>query len=96
MVKSSPDDAGEAGLIPGSGRPPGDGNGNPLQYSCLENSMDRGAQRAAVPGVTKSRTQLREKDQALPGQWSCGSVIKYSILKTAPAHGNAAKSYLHF
>ena len=45
-------DAGDMGLIPGSGRSPGRGNGNPLQYSCLENSMDRGAWRATVQGVT--------------------------------------------
>ena len=48
-------DARDAGSIPGSGRSPGVGNGNPLQYSCLENSMDRGAQWATVHGVTKSR-----------------------------------------
>ena len=46
----------DLGLIPGSGRSPGEGNGNPLQYSSLENSMDRGAWRAIVHGVTKSRT----------------------------------------
>ena len=50
-------DAGEAGLIPGLGRSLGVGNGYPLQYSCLENSMDRGAWRATVPGVTKTWTQ---------------------------------------
>ena len=44
----------EVGSIPGSGRSPGEGNGNPLQYSCLENPMDRRAQRATVHGVTKS------------------------------------------
>ena len=43
-------------LIPGSGRSPGGGNGNPLQYSCLENSMDRGAWLSTVHGVTKSQT----------------------------------------
>ena len=46
MAKNLPanaGDAGDVGLIPESGRPPGEGNGNPLQYSCLENSMDRGA-----------------------------------------------------
>jgi len=48
--------AGDAGLIPGLGRSPGEGNGNPLQYSCLENSMDRGARQAIVYGVTKSQT----------------------------------------
>ena len=45
--------------IPGSGRSPGEGNGNPLQYSCLENPMDRGAWRATVHGVTESQTQLK-------------------------------------
>ena len=46
----------DLGLIPGLGRSPGEGNGNPLQYSCLENSMDRGAWRATVRGVIKSWT----------------------------------------
>ena len=47
----------DAGLILGSGSSPGEGNGNPLQYSCLENSMDRGAWWATVHGVAKSRTR---------------------------------------
>ena len=47
-VKSPPANAGDLGLIPGSGRSPGGGNGNPSQYSCLENPMDRGAWRATV------------------------------------------------
>ena len=51
--KESACDAGEPGSIPGSARSPGEGNGNPLQYSCLENPMDRGAWRAAVHGVGK-------------------------------------------
>ena len=51
-------DTGHAGLIPRSGRSPGVGNGNPLQYSCLKNSMVRGAWRATVHGITKSQTQL--------------------------------------
>ena len=51
-------DTGDSGSIPGSGRFLGEGNGNPLQYSCLEHSMDRGAWPAAVPRVTKSQTQL--------------------------------------
>ena len=50
--------AGELGSIPGSGRSPGEGNGNPLQYSCLENPMDAGAWWAIVHGVAKSRTRL--------------------------------------
>jgi len=49
---------GDTGSVPGSGRSPGRGNGNPLQYSCLENSMDRGTWWAAVQGVTKIRTRL--------------------------------------
>ena len=52
--------AGDQSLIPGSGRFPGVGNGNPLQYSCLENPMDGGAWWATVHGVTKSQTQLRD------------------------------------
>ena len=48
--------AGAMGLIPGSGRPPGGGNGNPLQYSCLENPMDRGAWRTAVHVAAESDT----------------------------------------
>ena len=54
--KESPCNAGDLGLIPGLGRCPGEGHGNPLQYSCLENPMDRGAWPATVHGVTKSWT----------------------------------------
>ena len=50
--------AGDLGLIPGLGRSPREGKGNPLQYSCLGNPMDRGAWRATVHGVAKSWTQL--------------------------------------
>ena len=59
-VEESACNAGDLGSIPGSGRSPGEGNGNPLQYSCLENPMDGGAWRAAVHGVAKSRTQLSD------------------------------------
>src|SRR5574337_201191 len=51
--KASACNAGDLGLIPGSGRSPGEGNGNPLQYFCLENSVDRGAWWATVHGVAK-------------------------------------------
>ena len=54
--KESACNAEDPSLIPGSGRSPGEGNGNPLQYSCLENSMDRGAGQAAVHGIPKSQT----------------------------------------
>ena len=58
--KASACNAGDQGLIPGSGRSPGEGNGNPLQYSCLENSMDGGAWWAIVQGVAKSQTRLSD------------------------------------
>ena len=57
-VKASAYSGGDPGSISGSGRSPGDGNGTPLQYSCLENPMDRGAWWAAVHRVAKSRTRL--------------------------------------
>ena len=61
VVKNLPTnagDTGEAGSIPGSGRSPGEGNGNLLWYSCLENPMDRGAQQTTVHGVTNSWTRV--------------------------------------
>ena len=54
--KASAYNVGDPGSIPGLGRSPGEGNGNPLQYSCLENPMDRGAWWATVHGVAKSQT----------------------------------------
>ena len=56
--KVSACNAGDPGLIPGLGRSPGEGNGNPLQYSCLENSMDRRAWWATVHGVKQSGARL--------------------------------------
>ena len=56
--KASVYKAGDPASIPGSGRSTGEGNGNPLQYYCLENPMDRGAWLATVPGVAKSRTHV--------------------------------------
>jgi len=56
--KASAYNEGDPGSIPGSERSPGEGNGNPLQYSCLENPMDRGSWWATVHGVAKSRTRL--------------------------------------
>ena len=58
--KESALNAGDPGWIPGLGRSPGEGNGNPLQYSCLENSMDRRDWRVAVHWVAKSKTQLSD------------------------------------
>ena len=59
-AKASASNAGDLGSIPGLGRSPGEGNGNPLQYSCLENPMDGGALWATVHRVVKSRTRLSE------------------------------------
>ena len=58
--KEPASNVGDPGLILGSGRSPGKGNGNPLQYPCLENPMDRGAWWATVHGVAKSRTRLSD------------------------------------
>ena len=58
--KESACNAGDLVFIPGSGRFSGEGNGNPLQYSCLENSMDRGAWQVTVHGVPKSQTRLSD------------------------------------
>ena len=63
-------DAGDSGLIPESGRSPGGGNGNPLQYSCLGNPTDREALWATVHGITKSRIQLSTH---VHGTSECGS-----------------------
>ena len=60
VVKNMPVKAGDAGSIPGSGRYPGEGNGNPLQYSCLGYPMDRGALQVTIHGITKSRTRLSD------------------------------------
>ena len=64
-VKASTCNAGDLGSIPGSGRSPGEGNGNPLQYSCLENPMDGGAWWATVHGVAKSQTRLSDFTHSL-------------------------------
>ena len=63
LIKNLAPNAGDerdAGSIPGSGRSPGEGNGNPLQYYCLENSLGRGAWQATVNGVAKSQTWLKQ------------------------------------
>ena len=67
-VKASASNAGNLGSIPGSGRSPGEGNGNPLQYSCLKNSMDRGVWWVTVQGVTKSQIQLSDFHFIFPNQ----------------------------
>ena len=61
--KESACNVGDLGLIPGLGRSPGEGNGNPFQHSCLENPMDRGAWKAAVPGATRVGHNLAAKER---------------------------------
>ena len=87
VVKNFPASAGDltdVGLIPGSGRSPGGGHGNPLQYTCLENPMDRGAWWASVHRDAKSQTQLSQT------QLSTHVSIKLSqavlVLKNLPAN----------
>ena len=74
--KASAYNVGDLGSIPGSGRSPGEGNGNPLQYSCLENPMDGGAWWATVHGVTESvmTKQLHFHLRLWFFQWSCMDV----------------------
>ena len=63
VSKESACNAGQPGLIPGLGRPPGEGNGNPLQCSCLENLMDKGAWQAAVHGIARVKHDLATKER---------------------------------
>ena len=64
VVKNSPANAEDVDLILVSGRFPGEGNGNPLQFSCLENPLDRGARWATIHGVTQSWTRLNDRTTA--------------------------------
>ena len=84
VVKNLPDKARNTGntqLIPGSGRSPGGGNGNPLQYSCLKNPVDRGPWQAALHRVTQSWTQLKRLSMhACTGEGN-GNPLQYSCLK---------------
>ena len=82
--------AGDPGSIPGSGRSPGEGNGNPLQYSCLENPMDRGAWQAIVHGVTRVGHDLVTKPP-----------LPLGYLYHTPSHSGASYligecSYIHW
>ena len=87
-VKASACNAGDPGLIPGLGRSPREGNGNPLQYSCLENPMDGGAWLATVHGVPKSRTQLSDFTFTLLfryTQWKPGVYQAHHFLALIPS-----------
>ena len=69
--KESACDAGGPGSIPGSGRSPGEGDGNPLQYSCLENFMDRGAWWATVHGVPKKVNRIQAEGIGIIRVYQC-------------------------
>ena len=73
-VKASASSLGDMGSIPGSGRSPGEGNGNPLQYSCLKNPMDRGAWGATVHGVAKSQARLNDFTFTFKGDISTNEI----------------------
>ena len=81
MVKNLPAKAGDAASIPGSGRLPGGGNGNPLQYSCLVNSMDRGAWWATVCGVRLGRQVLS------PGHITASPVLPFLMTEYGDGNG---------
>ena len=82
MVKNllaSAGDTGEMGSIHESGRSPGEGNGNPLQYSCLENTMNRGASWATVHGVTRNQTRLSTTQQQQGGSKARSPMARYKL-----------------
>ena len=87
VVKNTPASSGDVrdpGSIPGSGRSPGGGHGNPLQYSCLENNMDRQAWQATVHGVVKSQTRLKR----LSTYTQCSSHVDHGRVKHSRELGN--------
>ena len=79
VVKSLPVNTGDTGSISGSGRSPGRGHENPLQYSCLENSMDSGAWRTTVHSVAKSQTPLKQLSTCTHTHASQNSVLLYCL-----------------
>ena len=83
MVKHLSCHAGDPGSVPGWGRSPGEGNSYPLWYSCLENSIDRGARLATIHGVTKSQTWLSDKH--FHSSFTLCSVLRPSVWQPAAA-----------
>ena len=103
VLKNLPANAGDvrdAGSIPGSGRSPGRGHGNPLQYSCLKNPMDRGAWRATAHSVAQNRTRLSDlAAAAAAAAWLIvgegpGNLLHYSCLKN-PMDRGAWRATVH-
>ena len=89
--KVSAYNAGDLGSIPGLGRSPGEGNGNPLQYSCLENPMDGGAWLATVHGVAKSQTQLSDFTITITNNQNLRKYIIYNSNKNTVSGINLTK-----
>ena len=85
--KESTCNAGDAGSIPQSGRSPGGGDGNPLQYSCLENPLDRGAYSATVHGVTESWTWLKWQHTPPSPRSKLSDSAQFSSADTLQPHG---------
>ena len=88
MAQNPPANTGDVGLLPGSGRSPGKGNGSQLQHPCLGNPMDRGTLWATVHGVTKSRTQL-----STHAQWLFANFVCEISLNCVPMIDELFKSY---
>ena len=86
--KESANNAGDPGSIPGSGRSPGKGNGNPLHYSCLENPMDRGAWQAIVHGVARVGHDLATKPLPPFSYWASQVAL---LVKNPPATADRHK-----
>ena len=97
MDKESACNAGDPGLIPGSGRSPGEGNSNSLQYSCLENSIDRGAWQIMVYGVAKNQTRLKRLSFLLfsfngcSQKMYCGPSQVVLVVKNPPARAGEVR-----
>ena len=95
MVKNLPAKAGDTSSIPGSGRSLGKGNGNPLQYSCWDKPMDRGAWQATVHGVTESQTRLSIRACPSNHQWEKGTRQDISWIYISSRDTQTPKPGLH-
>ena len=92
MIKEYAFHAGDLGSIPGLGRSPGEGHGNPPQCSCLENPMGRGAWWATVHGVAKSRTGLSPQHTPMANRMSHCQPLRPALLATQEINGELVKS----
>ena len=92
LLKNPPTNAGDTGSIPGSGKSPGDGNGNPFQYSCMENLMDRGGWQARVHGVARVGHNLATKPPP-PPQISSYDSAGLSVLQARSSISNTLSGY---